>query len=783
MRASTGAPSPAVRAFVRWTLRQRTRSSGSSRCSPRSPRPCARRSLYLHLRSEVEQLLPREAPSVRALDEMRARSPGLQFLGVVAEVPDAGELPAAERFLDDLAGAHPRLPARHGARRPLRATPPRRPSSKKHAPLYTRPRRPPEIRRRIEARRDYEVAKETGHAPRRGRAAPLRSTSRDIEKQVRATTSPSEKRRSHRASTELRAAMLTVEAGGFTTGRRQGPRAARAREGRRRGARTRARTRRGMRVGYASDVAINVEELDALEAGPLGRLGPRRLRRHGRDRRLLPLVEERAGAHPAAPAGDRVRVRASRRSRRCASPSSTRTPRSSARSSSATGSTSGLVLLARYREERRAGRVGRRRARRRGVWGARARDARGGRRGGRLVRVARRDRVPGLPAVRVHRRHRDARLVGARRSCSSRRSSKWLDTRPRPTRRARRARAIDAPSSSHRRAQGRASSWRRGARRGVGLRGARFDSSRLEYDFNKLRRADTWKNGEGYWGRKMDAILGHYLTPTVILCDDARSGRAVAGACASRSSTGPSGPWSPGSSHADDVLPPDQEAKIAEVEQHPRGAHAQDPIARRRRTERDKLDRMLGDERPRAHRRSSDLPAAFTTGHARARRHDRPHDARLPAALRRALEGRRACTCSSGRCATSARSSRPRARCGWPGRSPCRATSCVRSAATRPVASAGVVRSASSPSCSSSCGPAGRAATSSGRSLRRRALAGGRDDGARHQDQLRQLHRLPDHLRHRRRLRRERHDPLRPGRRARRARRRASTGARWRSAR
>ena len=43
-----------------------------------------------------------------------------------------------------------------------------------------------------------------------------------------------------------------------------------------------------------------------------------------------------------------------------------------------------------------------------------------------------------------------------------------------------------------------------------------------------------------------------------------------------------------------------------------------------------------------------------------------------------------------------------------------------------------------------------------------------RHDEARHQDQLRELHRLPHHLRHRRRLRRQRHGALHPRRRARR---------------
>ena len=37
--------------------------------------------LYLHLKSDLEELLPRDAPSVVAIDELRARMPGLQYLG------------------------------------------------------------------------------------------------------------------------------------------------------------------------------------------------------------------------------------------------------------------------------------------------------------------------------------------------------------------------------------------------------------------------------------------------------------------------------------------------------------------------------------------------------------------------------------------------------------------------------------------------------------------------------------------------------------------------------
>src|SRR5207253_2929216 len=59
-------------------------------------------SLYAHLRSDVEELLPRESPSVAAIDELRGRLAGLQHLGVVVDVGDA-PLEAGERFLDALA--------------------------------------------------------------------------------------------------------------------------------------------------------------------------------------------------------------------------------------------------------------------------------------------------------------------------------------------------------------------------------------------------------------------------------------------------------------------------------------------------------------------------------------------------------------------------------------------------------------------------------------------------------------------------------------------------------
>ena len=54
-----------------------------------------------------------------------------------------------------------------------------------------------------------------------------------------------------------------------------------------------------------------------------------------------------------------------------------------------------------------------------------------------------------------------------------------------------------------------------------------FDGREIETDFSKLRRADTWETGEGYWGRRMEALLGTYLTPTILLTDSVEQARAI----------------------------------------------------------------------------------------------------------------------------------------------------------------------------------------------------------------------------------------------------------------
>ncbi len=50
----------------------------------------------------------------------------------------------------------------------------------------------------------------------------------------------------------------------------------------------------------------------------------------------------------------------------------------------------------------------------------------------------------------------------------------------------------------------------------------------LETDFSRLRRADSFQTGERYWGKRMDATLQRYLTPTVVLTDSAEQAEQVA---------------------------------------------------------------------------------------------------------------------------------------------------------------------------------------------------------------------------------------------------------------
>jgi len=99
---SDSPPNPLTRRFVSWTLRN-GRLLWTLAILLTIPAALRTAHLYRNLRSEIEQLLPRDAPSAVAIQELRHRMAGLQYLGVVVDVGSADKLPAGERLLDDLA--------------------------------------------------------------------------------------------------------------------------------------------------------------------------------------------------------------------------------------------------------------------------------------------------------------------------------------------------------------------------------------------------------------------------------------------------------------------------------------------------------------------------------------------------------------------------------------------------------------------------------------------------------------------------------------------------------
>ncbi|HEY8091806.1 MAG TPA: hypothetical protein VIF09_28285, partial [Polyangiaceae bacterium] len=178
MIGSTG-PGAWTRAFVAWTVRHGWLlwAVAVALAVPATMRTA---SLYRHLKSDLEELLPRESKSVRALDEMRDRLPGLQYLGVVVDTGSPGNLPAAERFLDDVAARIRAYPP--GMVRQVRTgSEAERKFVEDHAPLYVDLPDLKEVLRRIEARRDYEVSKESGSLLDEDEKPPPLDTS-DIEK-------------------------------------------------------------------------------------------------------------------------------------------------------------------------------------------------------------------------------------------------------------------------------------------------------------------------------------------------------------------------------------------------------------------------------------------------------------------------------------------------------------------------------------------------------------------------------------------------------------------------
>jgi hypothetical protein len=135
--------------------------------------------------------------------------------------------------------------------------------------------------------------------------------------------------------------------------------------------------------------------------------------------------------------------------------------------------------------------------------------------------------------------------------------------------------------------------------------------SDIESNFSRLRRRDTWTSGEGYWGARMDSVIGKYLTPLALISDDPDQARAVEARLKSELDDPAFAGRIDTIRSIDDVLPSNQEEKIALVstireDLTPRVKAALTP------SQRDYVDKLLGATALPIG--LDDLPRTFTLG-------------------------------------------------------------------------------------------------------------------------------------------------------------------------
>lgn len=558
MTRRRGEPRPRSRAWVDWTLKW-GKWLWAVALFMAVPATWRTVQLYAHVHSDLEELLPPSAPSVVAIDELRMRIPGLQHLGVVVDCIDAARLPAAERLLDDLASRIRRYPSEL-VRTVLTGEGEERKFVMDHWPLFMSRTDLETIRDRVEARRDWEVARSTGALlDPEERPPPLNFD--DLEKRYEGRTKDDRFDNDHFANAHLHTALLLVQAGAFDTGRASGAELLR---------RVRADLAAldpqsyapGLRVGFAGDVAIQVEETSALMTD----LSVSSVL-------VVALVIVVIVVFYRWPGSVLVLLPPLLLATVFSLSLASLPPFGVTELSSNTaflgsiivgnGVNFGIVLLARYVEERRAGE---------GVRNALVVSVEAARAGTLAAAIAAGASYTSLTLTEF-RGFRQFGVIGGLGMLLSwllaftlmPSLAAWVDRAPHAP--PMRGTLMDVVVSVPRRypaavlfVAGTLALAAACAARSIG-------PDFIETDFSRLRRADTWTNGEGYWGRRMDQLLGTYLTPTLLLCDDARQAETIGRALCEETKRSPLDALVAQVRTIDDVVPPDQPAKIAVAEQ------------------------------------------------------------------------------------------------------------------------------------------------------------------------------------------------------------------------
>jgi predicted RND superfamily exporter protein len=522
--------------------------------------------LYANLHSDMEELLPPDAASVRAVNELRQRMPGLQFLGVLADVGDNASperIAAAQRFIDDLAARVRTYPGSlvGGVRVGFAAE---RAFIERYASVLMDKADLQTIRERTEERIRYEYGQRAGTLIDDDEPPPSLDFS-DIEKRYAQDSTWQKLQGDRFTSPALGLSLLLIETGGFSTS------AHLAKELMDRVAQDVAALggpsayAPGMRIGYTGDVAISAEETSALV----------------QDLTLSSLLVVAAVGlalmvffrwWPCVVALILPLGLATVYAFALSSLLGVRVLNSNTAFLGSiivgNGINFGIVQLARYMEERRTGQNVRE-ALARSLWGTRL--------GTLSAALAAAVSYASLIAMQF-RGFRQFGVIGGLGMVLAWLTTfvlappliAWLDRREphvEPT-------ALRFFGKS---------SLMPALARLVGhyprtilvlaavlslaalfqVRG--ISSNQLEYDLSRMRRADTWKSGEGYWGHKMDTLLGQYLTPVVMLTDSPAEARAVAAELRQAMQKPPLSEMVAHVRTLDDLLPADQSERLAEI--------------------------------------------------------------------------------------------------------------------------------------------------------------------------------------------------------------------------
>lgn len=569
---------------------------------------------YGSLKSELEELLPRSAPSVTALSELRQRLPGLRFLGVVVEVDEPGRSADAERFLDQLAERIRKYPPElvRGVRLDTSAE---RQFAERYALQLMEPADVKRLREAVEARRDFEVSRaldtdlddeEDAKPPE----LPLEELRQKYEARFGAQGA-APKKTDRFVSPDGRALALLVQTSSQSTGFEYDLRLL---------TRVKADVQalggppRGARLGYAGDVATRVEETQGL-ASDLGLssacvallvIGSLLWFYRSWAALVALFIPLALGTW----AGFAVVA---------LPPLSIRYLNTNTAFLGSivvgNGINTGIMLLARIQEELGLGkRV--KDAIASGVsesWRATLAAA--------LASAA----AYGSLIFTDFRGFNQFGWIGSFGIVLCWVATYWLmpplclllgeRLRPAPTPPGQRARRRSIAASiadftlRH----------RRGVLAGLTLLGlvslaglATRRDDWIEYDLSKLRRKDSWVSGERYWGKRMDAATGRYLTPSVVMAERAEDVPKLEARLRELKDKGGAGDLIAEVRSAQQMLP---DARFASIEEAKLLNAAITPKLRRKLSDADRqlLDRALS-EQSLVPLTAADLPEAFAAG-------------------------------------------------------------------------------------------------------------------------------------------------------------------------